>query len=161
MIASVWLLVATLGLTLADTPAAVRVHVFTATSASGEHTDEEKGRIAAVADIRDALRKKKGLTLVDDAAQAQVRVEVTSREALEPPSGGFGGKQITSLGDFIIRVTVSAGENQAELKGTGQGSWGRAAKDAAERILKWIARHEPAKSGGAVTGGAVTGRRPR
>lgn len=146
MTAPAWLLMATLGLAFADTPVAVRVHVFTATSASGQHTDEEKGRLAAVEDLRNALRKKKGLTLVDDDAQAQFRVEVTSREAREPPSGGFGGKAITSLGDYIIRVKVSAGEDQTEMKGIGQGTWGRATKDAAERILKWIARHEPRKS---------------
>ena len=145
MTAGAWLLVATVGLALADTPAGVRVHVFTATSASGQHTDEEKGRLAAVGDLRDALRKKKGLTIVDDAALAQIRVEVTSREEREPPAGGFGGKAITSLGDYIIRVNVTAGDQQTELKGIGHGTWGRAAKDAAERILKWIARHEPGK----------------
>ena len=137
------LLAAMIALGSAETPAGVRVHVYTSTSASGQHTEEENGRLAAVADLRDALRKKKGLTLVDDRAQAQVRVEVTSREEREPPSGGFGGKMITGLGDYIIRVNVAAGDEQADLKGIGQGTWGRAAKDAAERILKWIARHEP------------------
>lgn len=125
----------------------VRVYVYTATSASGQHTDEEKGRLAAVDEVRDALRRKKGLTIVDDRARAQVQVEITSREQLEPPQGGFGGKLLTGLGDFIIRVNLSAGGKRSEMKGLGQGNWGRAAKDAADRIVKWIARHEPKKDG--------------
>jgi hypothetical protein len=136
-----------------DTSDAIRVHVYTSTSASGQHTEEEKGRLAAVEDMRDALRKKKGLTIVDDRARAQVLVEVTGREQREAPQGGFGGKLITPLGDTIIRVHLVSGENQAELKGIGQGTWGRAAKDAADRILKWIARHEPKK---ATTAAATT-----
>ncbi len=147
MTLTAWLLTATVVLFAADTPAGVRVHVYTSTAASGQHTEEEKGRLAAVDDLRDALRKKKGITIVDDRLQAQVQIEVTSREEREPPSGGFGGKMITGLGDYIIRVHIEAGEDQAELKGIGQGTWGRAAKDAAERILKWIARHEPKKQG--------------
>ena len=38
---------------------------------------------------------------------------------------------------------VKSGEEESELNGIGQGSWGRAAKDAADRIVKWIARREP------------------
>lgn len=127
--------------------AGVRVYVYTATSASGQHTDEEKGRLEAVGEVRDALRRKKGLTIVEDRPRAQVEVEITSREQREPPQGGFGGKMLTGLGDFIIRVNVSAGGERSELKGLGQGNWGRAAKDAADRILKWLARHEPKKDG--------------
>jgi hypothetical protein len=57
--------------------------------------------------------------------------------------GGFGGKMITPLGDTIIRMHISSGDRESELKGMGQGTWGRAAKDAADRVLKWIARAEP------------------
>jgi hypothetical protein len=120
----------------------VRVYVYTSQSASGQHTDEEKERLKAVDDMRDALRKKKGLAIVDDRSQADVLVEVVGREQREPPLGGFGGKTITPMGDTIIRVHTVWGEEQADLKGIGQGTWGRAAKDAADRILKWIARLE-------------------
>jgi hypothetical protein len=125
----------------------VRVYVFTSQSASGEHTDEEKGRLEAVDEMRGALKKKKGLAIVDDRSQADVLVEVLGREQRDAPSGGFGGKTITAMGDTIIRVHVSRGEEQADLKGIGQGTFGRAAKDAAERITKWIARRETTKTG--------------
>jgi len=121
----------------------VRAYVFTATSASGEHTEEEEGRLAAVKDMREALRKEKGITVVDTAADANLTVEVVSREESETGAGPFGGKSVTKLGDTIIRVHLKSGEHEADLKGIGQGTWGRAAKDAADRILKWIARREP------------------
>jgi hypothetical protein len=119
-----------------------RVYVFTSPSASGQHTDEEKGRLEAVEDLRGALKKKKGLVIVDDRSQADVLVDVLDREQREAPAGGFGGKTVTAMGDTIIRVHVTSGEQQADLKGIGQGTWGRAAKDAAERIAKWIARQK-------------------
>lgn len=124
----------------------VRVYVYTSTSASGQHTEEVTGRLAAVQDMRNALRKKSGIALVEERSQADVVVEVVGREQRESPSGGFGGKMITSLGDTIIRVHVTSGEEQADLKGIGRGTWGRAAQDAADRVMKWIARREPRKT---------------
>lgn len=120
---------------------AVRVYVYTAPSASGTQTDEEKGRLDAVRDIRDALRRKSGITLVDDRSLADVVVEITDREQRDAGGGGFGGKMITPLGDTIIRLHVTSGGHEAEIKGMAQGTWGRAAKDAADRLMKWIARN--------------------
>src|SRR5437762_7316314 len=120
----------------------VRVYVFTATSATGQHTDEEKGRLDAVREMRDALGKKKGLTIVNDRSEATVLVEVVGREDREGPMGGFGGKAVIRMGDTMIRLHVTEGHADVDLKGIGQGTWGRAAKDAADRIVKWIARAE-------------------
>lgn len=127
----------------ADKETSVRAFVFTATGASGEHTEEEQGRLDAVRDVRDALGKKKGITLVNSRADGNLIIEVLSREQREEPVGGFGGKSVTKMGDTIIRLHVKSGEEESDLKGIGQGTWGRAAKDAADRILKWIARREP------------------
>jgi len=121
----------------------VRVYVFTATAASGEHDEEEKGRMDAVREMCDALEKKKGITVVDAPTTANVTMEVLSREMRDEPAGAFGGKSITRMGDTIIRLKVKSGDDESELKGMGQGTWGRAAKDAADRFLKWIARREP------------------
>jgi len=121
----------------------VRVYVFTATAASGEHDEEEKGRLDAVREMCDALEKKKGITVVDAPTTANVTMEVLSREMRDEPAGAFGGKSITRMGDTIIRLKVKSGDDESELKGMGQGTWGRAAKDAADRFLKWIARREP------------------
>jgi hypothetical protein len=80
---------------------------------------------------------------VDNRADATLLVEVVDREQGDEPSGPFGGKSITRLGDTIIRLHIRSGQDETDIKGMGQGTWGRAAKDAAERILKWIARREP------------------
>ena len=121
----------------------VRAYVFTDRSPSGETSPEEQGRLDAVREMREALAKKKGITIVDDRASATLLVEVLEREQGEEPAGSFGGRSITKMGDTIIRLHIRSGENEADIKGMGQGTWGRAAKDAADRILKWIARREP------------------
>ena len=125
-------------------PTSVRVFVFTAIAEpGGARTTDEKERLEAVEHMRDALKNKKGITLVDDPASANVQMEVTGREQREEPTGGYGGKSITRMGDTIIRLHVKSGDEEADLKGMGQGTWSRAAKDGADRFLKWIARREP------------------
>jgi hypothetical protein len=127
----------------ADKVTAARVFVFTDLPAGGERTPDEQGRLDAVREVKEALAKKKGITVVDTRADANVIIDVTGREQKDDVQGGFGGKMITPLGDTIIRMHISSGDRESELKGMGQGTWGRAAKDAADRVLKWIARAEP------------------
>jgi hypothetical protein len=145
---SILLLVATLQ-SPDNTPTSVRVFVFTAISTpEGPRTPDEQERLAAVGDMRDALRSKKGITVVDDPKTANVQMEVMGREQGEEPGGGFGGLPITRMGDTIIRVRVKSGDAESDIKGMGQGTWARAAKDAADRFLKWIARREPKRQPG-------------
>jgi hypothetical protein len=126
-----------------NSPTSVRAYVYTAGPAGAARTAEDEARLEAVRDMKDALRHKKGITVVDSRDEANVFVEVLGREQREEGAGGFGGKTITRMGDTIIRLRVKSGEEEADLKGMGQGTWGRAAKDAADRLLKWIARREP------------------
>ena len=144
------MLLAVLSLTAvqdADKTTSVRAFVFTATGASGEHTAEEQGRLDAVRDVREALEKKKGITLVNTRADANLFVEVVGREErVESGGGPFGGKSVTRMGDTIIRLHLKSGDEESDIKGLGQGTWGRAAKDAADRIVKWIARREPPRT---------------
>ena len=140
---SVLLLVATLQ-SPDNTPTSVRVFVFTAIATpDGPRTPDEQERLAAVGDMREALKSKKGITVVDDPTAANVQMEVMGREQREEPTGAFGGKSITRMGETIIRVRVKSGDDESDIKGMGQGTWARAAKDAADRFLKWIARREP------------------
>jgi hypothetical protein len=120
----------------------VRLYVYAAEPAPGPGQRTQSGRDEAVRDMRDALARKAGLEIVDARTSADVLVEVIGREEREGPRGGFGGVSVTKMGDFIIRLRLRAGDDEAELKGMGQGSWGRAAKDGADRVLKWIARRE-------------------
>src|SRR5215203_2896237 len=124
-------------------PTSVRVFVFTATDMGVERSADEKDRLAAVADMREALEHKKGITVVRTRDESNVQMEVMGREQREEPTGSFGGKSITRMGDTIIRLRVKSGDDESELKGMGQGTWSRAAKDGADRFMKWIARREP------------------
>jgi hypothetical protein len=146
------------GLQDGDKSTTVRAFVYTATTAGGERTAEEQGRLDAVRDMQDALGRKKGITLVSNRDEANLLVEVLGREQRDAPDGGFGGKTITRMGDTIIRLHLQSGGEESDLKGIGQGTWGRAAKDAADRLVKWIARREPRRSSVAVIGPIVNGR---
>ena len=123
----------------------VRAYVFTDVSSSGQRSADEQGRLDAVRDLKEALAKKKGISLVDRREDATLLIDVTGREQKDDVQGPFGGKSITSLGDTIIRFHISSNGEESDLKGMGQGTFGRAAKDAADRILKWIARREPSR----------------
>jgi hypothetical protein len=124
-----------------------RVYVYTAQSPSGIVTEEEQGRLDSTRDLRDALRRNSRIVLVSHAGEAQVVVEVLDREKRERPIGGFGGTAVTPSGETIVRVRVKFGDEQTEIKGIGQAYWSRAARDAAERLLKWIARVSPRVKG--------------
>jgi hypothetical protein len=122
-------------------PAAPRVYVFTTESPeAAPATDEEKGRLDSVRDIRDALGKKAGLVMVPSASDAHVLVEVVGRETRDAPIGGFGGTSVTPQGEVIVRLHLKYGEHETDIKGVAPGYWSRAAKDAADRAMRWIAR---------------------
>src|SRR5258706_714989 len=100
----------------ADKETTVRAFVYTATGASGEHSAEEQGRLDAVRDVRDALGKKKGITLVNSRGDANLLIEVLSREQRdEPGAGPFGGKAVTRMSDTIIRMHLKSGEEESDL----------------------------------------------
>jgi len=121
-----------------NTPEA-RVYVFTA-PAAGAETEEDKGRQDAAGDVREALRGKRHLTLVDTREAADVVVEVIGREERDLGEGGFGGKSLTKFRETIVRVRVTSKDRSSDLKGIGKGSWKSAAKDLAARLQKWIER---------------------
>jgi hypothetical protein len=130
-------------------PAAVRVFVFTAPDAAGHADDPDRADTSVQAledsarDLREALKHKREFVVVDAAEQAQLRVEIVNREERDAGSGGFGGQHITPLRGTIVRLRVDNGDVNGELKGTGQSSWKDAAKDAADRLTKWIKSHPP------------------
>jgi len=118
---------------------APRVFVFTTEPKGTTPTEEEQGRLDSVKDVREALARKAGLSMVTSATDATVLVEVIQREKTEA-GGGFGGASVTPLGEVLIRLHLKFGEHETDIKGVAAGYWGRAAKDAAERAFKWIVR---------------------
>jgi hypothetical protein len=121
-------------------PYAPRVFVFTAEPKGADPTDEEQGRVDSVRDVREAFEKKAGIVLVSTAADAQVLVEVTGREEREAPLGGFGGTVLTKPFEAILRLHIKIGEHETDVKGIAKGYWSRAAKDAVDKAVSWIAR---------------------
>src|SRR5687768_2521802 len=121
-------------------PYSPRVFVFTAEPKVAPPTDEEQGRFDSVRDVREAFEKKAGIVLVPTAAEAQVLVEVTGREEREAPVGGFGGTVLTKPIEAILRLHIKIGEQETDVKGSARGYWSRAAKDAVDRAVSWIAR---------------------
>jgi hypothetical protein len=121
----------------------VRIYIFATEVPGGSPPGDSalQRRLAAVRELREALRRKAGLSVVDERAQADVTVEVTDREQQNAGEGGFGGVKLTPFVNTIIRLRVTFGEHQSELKGMGPGTGTRAAKDAADGLLKWIERN--------------------
>ena len=120
----------------------LRIYVFASEAADLSSPDEPlQGRLAAVAELREALRRKAGLTIVDRREDADVVVEVLDREQESAGEGGFGGVKLTPLVNTTIRLHVTSREHQTDMKGMGAGGGSRAAKDAADRLLKWIVRN--------------------
>ena len=119
-----------------------RVYVFAA-EAAGQPSDEDKARAEGVREIREALGKKKQFQIVDRREDADVIVEILDREEQDAGEGGFGGAKISKLSNTIIRLRISraSGGEGSELKGMGLGNHG--AKDAADRIEKWVDRDQP------------------
>jgi len=128
----------------ADKRPAIRVHVVAGQPTSGNQAATATGLEDSTADLREALGKRKGLTIVPSADGAQVRVEVVDREERDPAQGGFGGTSLTKFRQTIVRLRIESGSAKGELKGIGQSSWKAAAKDAAERVSKWLESHPPA-----------------
>lgn len=131
----------------AKTPIA-RVYLFTASTDSDATPANLKDCDNAVSELRDALAKKKGITLVEDRADSDMQLEVVSCETRDMGGGGFGGKAITPFDEKIIHIHAVSPADQADFKGTAPGYWGRAAKDAADRLAKWIARQPKGGSNG-------------
>ena len=126
-----------------DKLTSVRAFVFTETSPSGQPDDDERGRLDAVKEMREALAKKKGISVVDNRADATLLVEVVGRELRDEGGGGFGGAQITATGDTIIRLHLRRAERGVRPEGHGPGHVEARGEDAADRIMQWIARREP------------------
>lgn len=126
-------------------PPAHRVYVVAAESPGSASSDDLKDCDDAVQDLRDALGKKKGVTIVDDSASADIKLEIVKCETRDLGGGGFGGKTITPFDQKMIHIHAVSSADQADFRGEAPGYWNRAAKDAADRIEKWIQRQPKAK----------------
>ena len=108
----------------------VRIFVFTAQAAESTSPDEaQQARLSAVKELKDQLRHKAGLSIVDDRAQADVVIEVIELEQRDAGDGGFGGVKLTPLVNSILRLHLTAGRIRQTSKG-----WAREAAVARPRM---------------------------
>jgi hypothetical protein len=121
-------------------PPPPRVYVFTAESKTSPPAEDEQERLDSVRDLVEALRHESKIAIAASAAESDVQVEVTGREKRDAGAGGFGGRTVTPLVETMLRIRVTYGARNTEIKGIGQAYWSRAAKDAADRLVRWILR---------------------
>jgi len=111
-------------------PTPTRVYAFTA---KPEFIDAAyKDRVASLADVREALSKRKEVVLVDDQAAADVALEIVSRR--EDRDYNRGSRVATvyaklSKGAYSVDVT---GECRSQYS-----CWRDAAKDVARLVGEW------------------------
>jgi hypothetical protein len=122
-----------------------RVHIAAAHSPDAS-VEERRGLEDSATDLRDALQGRSEVALVASADEAEVRIEVVNREERDASTGGFGGQSLTPFRETIVRLRIESGGDSSALKGIGRSSWKAAAKDAAERVRKWLKTHPPAGS---------------
>jgi len=148
ILAPVALVVLVSGFLPAENGSPARVYVHAALG-GGMTEEEERGLVDSARDVTDALgRRKSDFLVVSAAEEAEVIVEVASREERDVSPGGFGGATVTRFRETIVRLKVTCGEKQSELKGIGRPSWKSAAKDVVERLAKWVRSHRTRETAG-------------
>lgn len=127
-------------LAASEKPVTVRLFLFTAATEGGLMDDAAKARAKATEELRKALKGKARVALVEDRVQAQVVVEVLSRQKEATGDynptwyGGAKGQK-----NMTVRVRLSAGDYSTEIVGdTSAGRHQRAAGEAASRIDQWL-----------------------
>jgi hypothetical protein len=123
----------------------ITVFLGTATTVGG-FTDPNKERTDSMKDLAEALGKKKNVTLVAEAEDAVIVLEVQGRSVREDSGSftkAFGGKN--EVKRVVVKLTV--GDFSAELAGEsagggfgppGRGVWKKAAYKLADQIENWI-----------------------
>lgn len=126
------------------------VYVFTAETEGGFVDADSKQRADSVRDLREALRKKKTVIVVESSDDADLLVEVLRRGLDETgktstkTSAGLGGLYSTTTKDTeaMVRTKLTVGEYSTEIVGKNDGRitnvWRTAANNAANQIDKWI-----------------------
>ena len=118
-----------------------RIAVFvTSVGALKGFTDPSKENRDSVKDLRDDLKDKKNLVLVETREAARIVLVVMGREKAQVTVGLFGDP----ARDVILRVQFIAGKMETELTASAQGgtlssggAWGRAAGKIADQVDDW------------------------
>lgn len=122
----------------AQTPVGVPVFVTSAGAANGL-SDPNKDNQDSVKDLRNSLKGKKGLTLVESAEDATLVLTVHNRGRSQYTASVFGPGR-----DVSLNVTLTYKGNESLLSatalgGTGitGGAWKKAAGKIAEQVETW------------------------
>ena len=126
----------------------VRVYLFTAPAA--QFVDQKsKGRADSLKDVRDRMKGKKTLQLVDSVEEADLSVEIIERVFQQTGNSTstfkpYVGVETTAESKPSIHVTLTAGTYSTELYGSQITVWGKggvwrsAAEGLASDVEKWV-----------------------
>jgi hypothetical protein len=121
-----------------DRPVSIFV---TSDGAANGFTDPNKGNQDTMKDLRDSLKGRKTIALVESREAADIVLVVMSREKAQVTAGVFGGdaRDVTVRVKFIYKETET--EMSASAQGGGMmsgGAWGKAAGKVAKQVEQWI-----------------------
>jgi hypothetical protein len=126
----------------------IRVYIYAQQPAGGFVDEESERRADSADDMRRALRKTKGMVLVDDGAEAEVVVEVVS--SADEPTGEWIGTRTRILGrissersqevtEHTVRAVIRVADYEHEVVGqTHSILWRDAAKAASKEVRDWL-----------------------
>lgn len=122
----------------------IAIYVFAGDPSTGFVDPDLK---ASARHLTEEIRKRKLLRIVDDAARADVRVQI-KRRSKRTEAGYAVGNVVFPVEEMVIEATLSAGDYNTEVSGSGSrmtrdGSWKQGAKKLAESVEKWIVENRP------------------
>lgn len=113
----------------------------TSAGALGGFTDPSKENQDTVKDLRNSLRGRKSIVLVEKREEAMIVLVVMGREKAQVTAGLLGG----SARDVMLRVKFIIADVETEMTASAQGgtlssggAWGRAAGKIAGQVEDWI-----------------------
>jgi hypothetical protein len=133
------MLIVLCALLLAQAPDPIRVHLFTAATVNGFVDEDAKQRADSLHDVRDRVRKIKGIVLVDAPEQAELTLQVLSRGQVATGTYVNWGFGITTTATRrVVYVHLRAGAYETMLANRSKGDWKWAAGDVAKQFKKWL-----------------------
>lgn len=117
------------------------VPVFvTSVGAANGFTDPNKDNQDTMKDLRDSIKGKKSLTLVDRREDAAIVLTVMNREKAQTTASVFGAAR-----DCIVRIKFIFKDFETEMSASAQGgtvssggAWGKAAGKVAKQVEEWV-----------------------
>lgn len=121
-----------------------RITICVAAQARDGFVDIDKAIHDSIEDLRDNLKKKKGLRLVTDPAAADIVLRVIAREVVSQPAGAMAmplgsGVVAVPLADNqkVVYTVLEVGEYRKDFNAATAG-YGDSAEEIARQVKVWV-----------------------